>query len=584
MAVFPLVSHKKRSARRRKAMLARASIAAPSAYLKSNFDAFGIKHSTLSHSASPRTSQKVFSQPKRNFFSVYRMSDNTLVTKRIAKNTLFLYLRMFLIMAINLYTSRVVLKALGVVDYGVYNVVGGVVSMFSFLNTALAQATQRYIAFGIGRESIIEQRKTFSMLMNVHILIAIVVLLLCESIGIWFLYNKLVIPNERLDAAFWVMQFSIYSAAISIIQVPYNASVFGHERMNIYAYIGILESLLKLTIVTLLLYVIFDKLIAYAFLTLLSNIIIALIYIIYCKRKFCNCHYLLYWSKDFFKKVFGYTSWSLIGNLAWTLNGQGMNILINLFFGPVFNAARGIASSVEAATTSFLYNFLGASVPQIIKAYAAGDMEYMERLSYKSSKFGFLLFMCLSIPLISSIDWILQIWLVTPPPISGTLCVLSLVYIQCNSMSGTLQNVVQATGQVRNYQLLTGTIKLMALPIVYALYLLGFPVYFYLIVLIVVAISVLFAHLYIIKGLLPLYSIKNFLLKVNLPELLAWAGPLTLALFFWRQRTEVLHPIVIIIMMALVSIISMWLVGLNTSERLWIKNIIYSRIENLKRG
>ena len=484
------------------------------------------------------------------------MIDTSANNKRIAKNTMFLYLRMFLIMAVNLYTSRIVLNALGVVDYGVYNVVGGVISMFSFLNMALSQATQRFIAFGIGRDSVEIQNRTFSMLMNVHIFIAVVVFLLSESIGVWFLYNKLIIPIERLDAAFWVMQCSIFSAIISITQVPYNASIFGHERMNVYAYISIFETLLKLAVVILLIYAFSDKLVAYAFLIVISNFIIASIYRLYCIREFNNCHYILFWSHMVFKNIFGYTSWSLIGNLAWTLNGQGINILINLFFGPVFNAARGIASSVESSVTSFLYNFTGASIPQIIKAYAAGDIAYMEKLSFKSSKLGFLLFMCLSIPLISSIDWILKIWLVTPPPISGTLCVFSLIYIQCNSMAGTLQNVIQATGKVKMQQLTTGILKMLGLPIVYVFYSLGAPVYSYLIVLINIAVIGLFFQLYIVNRLVPEFNSHNFLIKVTLPELLAWLGPLSIAVYAWRCSLGYIPPLMQIMMMALITIIS----------------------------
>ena len=311
------------------------------------------------------------------------------------KNTLFLYIRMMLIMAVSLYTSRIILNALGVVDYGVYNVVGGMVVMFGFLNSALAQASQRYIAYGIEKDSVNMQIRTFSMLFNVHIIIAIVILVLCETIGLWLFYNKLVIPEERMVSAFWVMQFSIISLLVSVTQVPYNASIFGHEKMNAYAYISIIEVFLKLGVVIAIKYCFEDKLIAYGVLTMGASVITALLYRFYCVRKFSNCHYIRYWSSKLFKELFGYTSWSLIGNLAWTFNSQGMNILINIFFGPVFNAARGIASSVEAALSSFLYNFTTPSIPPIIKAYAVGNIKEMINLNFRSSKLGFLLFMCL---------------------------------------------------------------------------------------------------------------------------------------------------------------------------------------------
>lgn len=309
---------------------------------------------------------------------------------------------MMLIMAVSLYTSRIILNALGVVDYGVYNVVGGMVVMFGFLNSALAQASQRYIAYGIEKDSVNMQIRTFSMLFNVHIIIAIVILVLCETIGLWLFYNKLVIPEERMVSAFWVMQFSIISLLVSVTQVPYNASIFGHEKMNAYAYISIIEVFLKLGVVIAIKYCFEDKLIAYGVLTMGASVITALLYRFYCVRKFSNCHYIRYWSSKLFKELFGYTSWSLIGNLAWTFNSQGMNILINIFFGPVFNAARGIASSVEAALSSFLYNFTTPSIPPIIKAYAVGNIKEMINLNFRSSKLGFLYY--LPLKAYSSID------------------------------------------------------------------------------------------------------------------------------------------------------------------------------------
>lgn len=502
-------------------------------------------------------------------------------SKRIAKNTVFLYLRMFLIMAVNLYTSRIVLNALGVVDYGVYNVVGGVVSMFGFLNSALAQATQRYIAYGIGRDTIEQQRQTFSMLLNVHILIALLVVILCETVGVWFLYNKMVIPEDRLTAAFWVMQCSILTSAINITQVPYNASIYGYEKMDVYAYISILEVTLKLCAVLSLVYFFIDKMVSYAVLLLIVGLIVASIYRIYCVYTFKSCHYIFFWSKKLFKDVSGYTSWSLIGNLAWTLNGQGMNVLINLFFGPVYNAARGIAASVEASVTSFLYNFLGASVPQIIKSYAAGDLKYMKNLCFKSSKFGFLLFMCLSIPIMSVLNELLKIWLVNPPAMSSLLCALSLIYIQCNSMSGTLQNVIQATGHVRNFQLTNGVLKLTALPIVYVFYLLEAHVITYLLVLILISLLGLFVQLYIVSKEIPKFQAFDFLKAVTLRELAAYIIPLIVGLWLWNQTFSMGRSTLVMLGMFSLCVITSWVLGLVKSEREWILSVINSKIKTV---
>ena len=491
---------------------------------------------------------------------------------------------MMLIMAVSLYTSRIILNALGVVDYGVYNVVGGMVVMFGFLNSALAQASQRYIAYGIEKDSVNMQIRTFSMLFNVHIIIAIVILLLSETIGLWLFYNKLVIPEGRMISAFWVMQFSIISLLVSVTQVPYNASIFGHEKMNAYAYISIVEVFLKLGVVIAIKYCFEDKLIAYGALTMGASVVTALLYRFYCVRKFSNCHYIRYWSSKLFKELFGYTSWSLIGNLAWTFNSQGMNIQIgrascNIFFGPVFNAARGIASSVEAALSSFLYNFTTPSVPPIIKAYAVGDIKEMINLNLRSSKLGFLLFMCLSLPLISVIDNILSIWLITPPPQSNIFCILSLIYIQCNAMSGTLQNVVQATGKVKTYQISNGSLKLLALPVVYVIYKCGGDVVTYLWVLIVFSIVGLFVQLEVVNRLISEFHISEFLRSVILPALGAYILPLLLSLYFWQLNWSLVQAMGIVVLMILICCLSVWFIGFTLHERNWIVNIVKSKIK-----
>ena len=481
---------------------------------------------------------------------------------------------MMLIMAVSLYTSRIILNALGVVDYGVYNVVGGMVVMFGFLNSALAQASQRYIAYGIEKDSVNLQIRPFSMLFNVHIIIAIVILVLCETIGLWLFYNKLVIPEERMVSAFWVMQFSIISLLVSVTQVPYNASIFGHEKMNAYAYISIIEVFLKLGVVIAIKYCFEDKLIAYGVLTMGASVITALLYRFYCVRKFSNCHYIRYWSSKLFKELFGYTSWSLIGNLAWTFNSQGMNILINIFFGPVFNAARGIASSVEAALSSFLYNFTTPSIPPIIKAYAVGNIKEMINLNFRSSKLGFLLFMCLSLPLISII------WLITPPPQSNIFCILSLIYIQCNAMSGTLQNVVQATGKVKIFQISNGLLKLLALPVVYVIYRCGGDVVTYLWVLIIFSIVGLFVQLEVVNRLIVEFHISEFLKSVILPALGAYILPLLLSLYLWQWDWSFIQAIGIVVLMILICCLSVWYIGFTLYERNWIVNILKSKIRN----
>ena len=504
--------------------------------------------------------------------------------KRIARNTLMLYFRMLLLMCISLYTSRVVLATLGVVDYGVYNVVGGMVAMFTFLNAALAQASSRYITFGIQKDSVEDQRVTFSMLFYVHALVGLLVLLLCESVGLWLFYNKLVIPEDRMDAAFWVLQCSLVTMLITVTQVPYSASINGHERMDVYAYISIMEGVLRLGAVIALKYVLGDRLLIYGILMMAVSLVVALTYRGYCHKCLPNCRLRRCWSGKLFKEVGTYTCWSLIGNLAHTLNGQGMNFLINIFFGPVYNATRGIATQVEVAVNSFLTNFLGASVPAIIKNYAAGKVDETIRLGLKSTKLGFLLFMCLSLPLIAVIKPVLSLWLVEPPPLAALFCLLSMVYLQVSSLGGTLQNMVHATGRIRLYQLCNGGWQLLDLPVAYVLYRCGAPVETYLWVLMCFSLSSQPLKLLIVRYLIPQFSLGVYLRHTLLPSLGAYVLPFLLALYCWHLDLSVWPAIGVCIGVLLLSMAFAWLIGLTSNERIWIKGIAVAKIHNIKIG
>lgn len=505
--------------------------------------------------------------------------ENSSKSKTIAKNTFFLYVRQILTMGVSLYTSRIILQVLGVVDYGVYNVVGGMVAMFAFLNSSLAQATQRFIAFGIEKDDITRQRETFSMLLNVHITIALILFILCETVGLWLFYHKLIIPVEKVDDAFWVMQCSIATLMITVTQVPYNASIFGHEHMNTYAYVSILEVLLKLAIVIVLQFYFHDKLLAYGILVMCVQFIIAMTYRLYCLHKFKNCNYKFYWSKVLFKQIFIFSGWSLIGNLAFTLNGQGMNFLINIFFGPAFNAAKGIATAVESAVSSFVTNFLSASIPQIVKSYASGNLDYCFKLNFKSSKFGFFLFMLISLPLISIINPILSLWLNKVPEQTSIFCVLSLLYIQANTMGGTLQNVVHASGNIKKFQLTNGVLKLFPLPIVYILYKFGADVNSYLYVLILTSILGLFVQLIAIHYTIIEYRVTSFLKEVTYIELKTFIIPALLAYECYSLIEHTLTSSIITFFAILsVTVFSIWFIGLNKSEKTWIKSMIQTRL------
>ena len=313
------------------------------------------------------------------------MTDTSANNKRIAKNTLLLYIRMLFLMAVSLYTSRVVLQALGVEDFGIYNVVGGVVAMFGFLNAAMSSSTQRYLTFELGRGDMSRLRTVFCTSVNIHALISLVIVLLAETIGLWFFYQKMIIPEERLNAAMWVYQFSVLSSVVMVMNVPYNASIVAHERMSAFAYISILEVLLKLLIVFLLQVVCWDRLAFYAFLVFLVQLGIRFIYGIYCRKHFKETAFRWLWDKVMFREMLSFAGWNLWGNCAGVAFTQGINLLLNMFFGPVVNAARGIAVQVQSAVQQFSLNFQTAVNPQITKSYAVQDYGYMHSLIFRSS-------------------------------------------------------------------------------------------------------------------------------------------------------------------------------------------------------
>ena len=328
--------------------------------------------------------------------------------KRVAKNTLFLYFRMILIMLVTLYTSRVILAQLGIKDYGIYNVVGGVVTMFAFLNNCMTTSTQRFMTFELGKGNVQKLKDVFAASLNIHIAIALAVVLLAETIGLWFVNYKLVIPADRLVAANWVFQFAILSFCVNVIQVPYNAVLIAHEKMSVYAYISIIEAFLKLGIVYLLSISPFDKLIVYGVLIFAVQLLIRCIYQVYCHRHYEESRFRLFWNKGLYQEMSGFAGWNLFGSVAWMLRDQGVNIVLNLFFGPVINAARGVAAQVSSAVMNFISNFQVALNPQITKNYANGNIQEMEKLTYLGIKFSYIILFFLAFPLSLNINYVLH--------------------------------------------------------------------------------------------------------------------------------------------------------------------------------
>ena len=431
------------------------------------------------------------------------MQDTTSNNKRIAKNTIMLYIRMFISMLVGLYTSRVVLATLGVEDYGIYGVVGGVVGMMGFLNASMSGATSRFLTFELGKGDKERLAKTFSSALIVHIGIAIVVLILAETVGLWFLCNKLNIPAERMQAAHWVYQLSILSAMFGITQVPYNAAIIAHEKMDVYAYVEILNVSLKLLIVYLLCIGNFDKLILYASLMLAVSILIMMVYRIYAIRQFPEAHFHWIWDKTYLRPLLSFSGWDLYGNACVIARQQGTNFLINIFYGVVYNAASGIATTVQGTISGLAFNIILAFRPQIIKQYAKGNVEDMSKLVGNAVCFTTILFGCMSIPLILETHYIMKAWLGVIPEKSEIFCQILLIASFLGLLNNIWNTCIHATGKIKEISIFSGTFFLISLPIIYVVFQFKAPVESAYLVFILSIVFVNVSNLLIIKKKIP---------------------------------------------------------------------------------
>ena len=394
-------------------------------------------------------------------------------TKRIAKNTLMLYVRMLFGMLVSLYTSRVVLQALGVEDYGIYNVVGGVVAMLSFLNDSMSGATSRFITYELGRDDLKRLNQVFSTSLIIHIFIALLVFFVAETIGLWFLENKLIIPDHRMISARFVFHLSVISMMIGIIQVPYNAVIISHEKMDVYAYVGILNIFLRLLIVYMLVIGNYDKLIFYAVLQFIVSIIIILIYRIYCFKKYPETHFKFIIKKEYIYPMLNFSGWDLYGNASVMARTQGVNMLINVFFGPMLNAASGIASQVQGAVMGLANNLVTATRPQIVKLYAIGEYGTMIKLFRDSLKLSYMLLALMSIPLMCEMNFILHLWLGTVPEYAVIFGRYTLLFNFFANMSLLLACIIHATGKIKRISFINGSLYLMVIPFSFICYKLG---------------------------------------------------------------------------------------------------------------
>lgn len=421
-------------------------------------------------------------------------------------------------MLVSLYTSRVILNALGVNDYGIYNVVGGFVALSSIVTGSLSAACSRFITFSLGRDNKEEQNKIFSMSMMIMMGLSLLIMIVVEIVGIWFLTEKLNIPAERLEAAHWVFQCSVVSFVINLLSMPYNACIIAHEKMSVFAYITILDAAFKLGIAWGLLITPFDKLITYAILFLFISIIIRFVYTIYCKRHFEECHIVMVYDKRSASEMFSFAGWSFVGCSAQVLLTQGVNIITNLFFNVASNAARGVASQLEGAVRHLVNNFMMALNPQITKTYAAGEHDYTLKLVYQGAKFSFFLSLFFAVPFLFEMDYILRLWLKNYPAEAPTFARLTIAIILADVLSLPIITANAASGKVKKYQLVVGGYNMLIFPIVYVCFLAGLPAYSAYVVHFLVFFTNLFVRIRLMRGILPItYSgyIRNVFYKIT---------------------------------------------------------------------
>lgn len=509
-------------------------------------------------------------------------SQTTDNNKKIAKNTLLLYFRMLLMMFVTLFTSRVVLDKLGVTDYGIYNVVGGVVAMLGFLNSSMSNAVQRYLSFEIGKNNEDGVNRIFNVSLFAHAGIAVFVFVVMEIVGVWYLNTHMNIPAERMDAANWVLQCSIFTTLFTILQVPYNAIIISKEQMGIYAYISILEVVLKLLVVYMLAIGNFDKLKLYSVLIMVVTIGIVMIYRFYCTRKYKEAKFKFIKDWNLLKQIVGFASWNMLGELAWVFTGQGVNIILNSFFGPVVNAARGLAEQVNGAVNRFVANFQTAVNPQLIKNYASDQLGEMKTLLFRSTRFSYYLLLALSLPIILKMDFILHLWLKEVPDYTTGFCQLVLVSSLVSMLSNLLAQVARAYGKIRNYQIIVSIFLLLNFPLSYIVLKFGCSPLSTMFVNIGVNAMLLFVRLRLTNRMIQM-TYGSFIRNVLFPVITVTAVALVIPLTIYFMLDNSIISFIIVCLVSFVSVgVSTYAIGMNANERLYILAAISKIITKIK--
>lgn len=501
-------------------------------------------------------------------------SDN----KRVAKNTLVLYFRMLFMMLIGLYTSRINLQSLGVEDFGIYSVVGGIVVMFSIINGSITASISRFLTFEIGTGNMEKLKKVFSSSITIQIVISLIILVLAETIGLWFLNHKMVIPESRMYAAKWVYQFSIMTFILNLISVPYNACIVAHEKMSAFAWITIYDAITKLLVAWLTFIAPIDKLIFYAGFIVVIAFTQRIIYTLYCLRNFEECHYKFTMDKKLLKNMFGFAGWNFIGATSAILRDSGGNIVINMFSGPTVNAARAIASSINNAVLGFANSFMTAINPQITKSYASGEHEKMMGVIYKGAKFSFFLLLLLGLPVMMESEYIIHLWLGQVPEHTVLFVQLTILYAMSESISNPLVTAMLATGKIKNYQIVVGGLQMLNLPISYICLRFGCLPESVVIVAIILSQCCFVARIYMLRPMIHLNAIdylKKVYLRIVLTLCIAFILPIVVKYY---MDDSLLSFFTIISISFISACISVLYVGCNNQER----SFIYSTTSKLK--
>lgn len=489
---------------------------------------------------------------------------------RIAKNTLFLYFRTLFTIAVGLYISRAILQILGVEDFGIYNVVGGIVMMFSFINLGMVASTQRFISYELGQNNLKQLQKVFSMAVSIHFILALIIFLFAESLGLWFLNTHMNIPPERMLAANCIYQCSILAFMLTVLSVPYNACIVAHEHMKMYAYVSVADYMLRLLSVIILPFFSYDKLVVYGVSIFVVALIIRIIYGLYCRFNFLECRYHLVKDKKIFSEMFSFAGWSFIGNMGFSVKDQGINVLINMFFGATMNAARGIAFQASSVVSSFTANFQMAMNPQITKRYASGDIESMFNLVFRGAKYSFFLLMIIIIPFYIRAPYILELWLGDVPDYTLLFLRLVLIMLLIDSMANPLVVAMQATGRIRNFQLVISLVMICNLPISYIVLKMGGEAYSVMYVAIATSFIGLLVRLHLLHDLIT-FDIKCFYRDVLLRNVFVYFLASAFPLYISHYIVDNFVGLLIICGISVIfSFAAIFFIGFQTQERTYL--------------